>query len=44
MFFKNTDIDQILEATADLADNDSFLIQYIEIDSLLEQTENWGSL
>ncbi len=42
MILKTTDIDQILEETADLADDEiNFFIKYFEIDLLLEQTENY---
>ncbi len=38
----NTDIDQLLDATIDMADEDfSSLIKYIEIDTLLKITEDW---
>lgn len=39
---RNTDIDQLLEATADIGDDDfHYMIRHIEIDSLLETTEDW---
>lgn len=39
---KNTDIDQLLEATNEMADEDfCYIIKYIEIDALLEITEDW---
>ena len=42
MILKTTDIDQILEETADLADDgEKLFIKYFEIDLILEQTENY---
>lgn len=38
----NTDIDKLLDDTLDMADEDlGILIKYIEIDTLLEITEDW---
>ncbi|MEW9110291.1 hypothetical protein ACQCT6_19800 [Cytobacillus gottheilii] len=38
----NADIDQILDDTSDMADEDlSHLIRHIEIDLLLESTQDW---
>ncbi|MFE8694775.1 hypothetical protein ACFYKT_00220 [Cytobacillus sp. FJAT-53684] len=37
-----TDIDKLLDATKEIADDDfHYMIRLIEIDSLLEKTENW---
>ena len=42
MILKNTDIDQLLDATIDMGDEDfSYIIKHIEIDALLEKTEDW---
>ena len=42
MILISTDIDQLLDDTIDMADEDiSNLIKYIEIDTLLEITEDW---
>lgn len=36
------DIDTVLEATLDLATgNNTFILKQVEIDKLLENTENW---
>ncbi|GLB60693.1 hypothetical protein [Cytobacillus sp. NCCP-133] len=36
------DIDQILEATLEIAEDDlGYLIRQVEIDSLLERTQDW---
>lgn len=37
-----TDIDELLEATSELAEDDfSFRLSQIEIDKLLENTQDW---
>lgn len=42
MLKMNTDIDKLLDATKEIADDDfHYMIRHIEIDSLLEKTENW---
>ncbi|MED3550726.1 hypothetical protein ACTHO0_09755 [Cytobacillus praedii] len=42
MQMKNMDIDKLLEATEEIGDDDfHYMIRHIEIDSLLEKTENW---
>lgn len=39
---KNMDIDKLLDSTKEIADdNFNYMIRHIEIDSLLEKTENW---
>lgn len=41
-FFAAADIDQLLDETSDMADEDlSHLIRHIEIDLLLESTQDW---
>ncbi|WP_281352552.1 hypothetical protein [Cytobacillus depressus] len=42
MVLINTDIDQLLEATEEIAeDKFSYMIRQIEIDDLLENTQDW---
>lgn len=42
MILKKADIDQLLEKTTELADDDyNYLVKYIEIDTLLEKTADW---
>lgn len=43
MILINTDIDKLLDATEDMADEDdfSFIIRRIEIDTLLDKTQDW---
>ncbi|WP_260630951.1 hypothetical protein [Bacillus sp. S/N-304-OC-R1] len=41
MILINTDIDKLLDATEDMEDDFSFIIRRIEIDSLLEKTQDW---
>lgn len=42
MLLENADIDQLLEATTEIADDDyHYLIRHIEIDALLELTQDW---
>ncbi|WP_302053223.1 hypothetical protein [Bacillus sp. FJAT-29790] len=42
MILINADIDQLLEATTEIAEDDfRYLIRQIEIDTLLENTQDW---
>lgn len=42
MLLENTDIDLLLDATTEIANDDyHYLIRHIEIDTLLDLTQNW---
>lgn len=43
MILIHTDIDKLLDATEDITDEDefSFIIRRIEIDTLLDKTQDW---